>query len=104
VCVVSINNPWLPDLGFLHQPQRDQGRALGTMCTCEDMEKGTYAHRASKMGPVERYWTQDVELGITIQDPPRVRKTDTFIVVYLFVLYSVTCQTIRYFTACLTSL
>jgi len=30
-------------------------------------------------------------MGITIQDPPRVRKMDTFIVFYLFVLYSVTC-------------
>ena len=52
------------------QLQRDQGRKLGTMCTCEEIEKGTHACKASKLGPVERWWTQDGKLGITIQDPP----------------------------------
>jgi len=42
---------------------------LGTMCTCEEIERGTHAYRASKLGPVERWWTQDGKLGITIQDP-----------------------------------
>ena len=37
------------------------------MCTCEEIERGTHA---SKLGPVERWWTQDGKLGITIQDPP----------------------------------
>ena len=70
----------------------EPGRILGKMCTCEEIARGTHACRASKLGPVERWWTQDGKLGITIQDPtPRVRKTDTFIVFCLFVLHSVTC-------------
>ena len=48
------------------QLQRDRGRTLGTMCTCEGIEGGTHACKASKLGHVERWWTQD----ITIQDPP----------------------------------
>ena len=39
------------------QPQRDRGRTLGTMCTCEEIERGTHAQRASELGPVERWWT-----------------------------------------------
>jgi len=50
---------------------------LGTMCTCEEIERGKHAEeiergahacRASKLGPVERWWTQYGKLGITIQD------------------------------------
>ena len=52
------------------QPQRDRRRTSGKMCTCEEIERGTHAQRASKLGPVERWWTQDGKLGITIQDPP----------------------------------
>ena len=52
------------------QLQRDRGRTLGTMCTCEEIERGTHACKASKLGPVKRWWTQDGKLGITIQDPP----------------------------------
>jgi len=52
------------------QLQRDQGRTLGIMCTCEEIERGTFACKALKMGPVERWWTQDGKLGIAIQDPP----------------------------------
>jgi len=33
------------------------------------MERGAHACKASKLGPVERWWTQDGKLGITIQDP-----------------------------------
>jgi len=51
------------------QLQRDWGRTLGTMCTCEEIERGTHACKASKLGPVERWWTQDSKLGITIQEP-----------------------------------
>ena len=36
------------------QPQRDRGRTLVTMRTCEEMNRGIYARRASKLGPVER--------------------------------------------------
>ena len=43
---------------------------MGTMCTCEEIERGTHAGRASKLGPVKQWWTQDGKLGITIQDPP----------------------------------
>ena len=39
------------------------------MCTCEEIERGTHACKASKLGSVERWWTQDGKLGITIQDP-----------------------------------
>ena len=52
------------------QLQRDRGRTLGTVCTCEEIERGTHACRASQLGPVERWWTQDGKLGITIQNPP----------------------------------
>jgi len=52
------------------QLQRDRERTLGTMCTCEEIERGKHACEASKLGPVERWWTQDGKLGITIQDPP----------------------------------
>jgi len=52
------------------QVQRDRGRTMGTVCTCEEIERGTHACRASQLGPVERWWTQDGKLGITIQDPP----------------------------------
>jgi len=51
------------------QLQRDRGRTLGTVCTCGEIEKGTHACNASQLGPVERWWTQDGKLGITIQDP-----------------------------------
>jgi len=48
---------------------RDRGRTLGTICTCEEIEGGTLAQActASKLGPVERWWTQDDKLGITAQ-------------------------------------
>jgi len=40
------------------------------MCTCEEIERGKQAFKASKLGPVEQLWTQDGKLGITIQDTP----------------------------------
>ena len=43
------------------QPQRDRGRTLGTMCTCEEIERGTHACRASKLGPVEGWCTQGLK-------------------------------------------
>jgi len=52
------------------QLQRDRGRTLGTLCMCEEIERGTHACRASKLGPVERWWSQDGKLGIIIQDSP----------------------------------
>jgi len=39
-----------------------------------------------------------------MQDPPIIRTTDTFIVFYLFILYSVTCLKSCHFAACFTSL
>jgi len=33
------------------QPQRDWGRTLGTMCTCEEIKRGTQSCNASKLGP-----------------------------------------------------
>jgi len=52
------------------QLQRDRGRTLDTMCTCEEIERGIHVCRASKLGPVEQWWTRDGKLGIAIQDPP----------------------------------
>jgi len=40
------------------------------MRTCEEIERGTHACKASTLGPVERWWTQDGKLGITIQETP----------------------------------
>jgi len=42
------------------------------MCTCEEIERGTHTCRASKLGPVKRWWTQDGKLRITIRSktPP----------------------------------
>ena len=40
------------------------------MCTREEIERGTHACKVSKLGPVERWWIQDGNLGITNQDPP----------------------------------
>jgi len=34
------------------------------------VERGTHACKASRLGPIERRWTQDGKLGITIQDRP----------------------------------
>ena len=86
------------------QLHRDRGSTLGTVFTFEEIERGTHACRASQLGPVERWWTQDGKLGITIQDPPWVRKTDAFIVFYLFVLHSVTCLKTGHFAFCFTIL
>jgi len=41
------------------------------LCACEEIKRGTHACTASRRGPVERWWTQDGKLGITIQDPPQ---------------------------------
>jgi len=70
--------------------QRDRGRTLGTMCTCEEIERGTHACRASKLGPVKRWWTQDGKLGITIQDPPPEsgRRTNLLYFTYSYCILS----------------
>jgi len=72
------------------QLQRDRGRTLGTMCTCEEIERRTHACKASKLGPVERWWTQDGKLGITIQDPPPEsgRRTLLFYFTYSYCILS----------------
>ena len=98
ICCVKLDNIWIA-MYF------SDGRTLGTMCTCEEIERGTHACRASKQGPVERLWTQDGKLGITSQGPPpRVQKTDTFTVFYLFVLHSVMGLKTCHFAACFTIL
>jgi len=72
------------------QPQRDRGRTLGTMCTCEEIVRGTHACRASKLGPVERWWTQDGKLIITIQDlhPESGRRTHLLYFTYSYCILS----------------
>jgi len=72
------------------QLQRDRGRTLGTMCTCEEIERGIHACKASKLGPVKRWWTQGGKLGITIQDPPPESGRRTHLLYfYSFVLHHV---------------
>jgi len=72
------------------QLQRDRGRTLGTMCTCEEIERGTHACKVSKLGPVERWWTQDGILGITIQDslPESGRRTHLLYFTYSYCILS----------------
>jgi len=110
------------------QPQRDWGRTSGTMCWCAERERGTHAHGASKLRPVdEREWPQEGHWESQSKTLPqsafrmhstciphafhmhstciphstcRVRKTDTLIVFYLFVLYSFTCLKTCHFTPC----
>ena len=86
------------------QPQRDQGRTLGTMRMCEEIEKGKHSCRASKLGPVEQWWTQEGSGNHNPRLPLRVWKTDTFIVFHLFVLHVVTCLKTCHFPACFTIL
>jgi len=75
------------------------------MCTCEEIEKGTHACKASKLGPVERWCTQDRKLRITIQDPPPESGRRTHLLYfYLFVLHSVTCLKTCHFADCFTIL
>jgi len=50
---------------------------------------------------IERKWNQVGTLRTTFQDPPRIRKTATFIVIDLFVSYSVMCPKTCRFYACL---
>jgi len=72
------------------QRQRDRGRTSGTVCTCEEMERGTHACKALKLRPVERWWTQDGKLGITIQDPPQEsgRRTHLLYFTYSYCILS----------------
>jgi len=72
------------------QVQRDRGRTLGTICTCEEIERRTHACKASKLGPVEGWWTQDGKLGITIQDlpPESGRRTHLLYFTYSYCIVS----------------
>jgi len=72
------------------QPQRDRGRILGTMRTCEEIERRTHARRASKLGPFVRWWTQDGKLGITIQETPLEsgRRTNLLYFTYSYCILS----------------
>jgi len=87
------------------QPQRDQGRTSGTMCTCAETKRGTHACRVSKLGPVEQSSTQNGKLGITIQDPPPEsgRRTHLFILLIRIVSCHMSKKTCP-FTACFMSL
>ena len=53
------------------QLQRDRGRTLGTMCTCEEIEWGTQACKASKLGPIERWWIRMVNWESQSKTPPQ---------------------------------
>jgi len=72
------------------QPQSDRGGTSGTMCTCEKRGRGTHGHRASKLGPVERWWTPDGKLGITIQEssPESGRRPHLLYFTYSFCILS----------------
>ena len=80
------------------QLQRERVRTLGTMCTCEEIERGTHTCRASKLGSVERWWAQDGKLGITIQDAPPEFRRRTHL---LYFTYSY-CILSRVWLHCLT--
>ena len=54
------------------------------MCTCEEIERGTHACKASKLRHVERWWTQDAKLGITIQDPPPESRRRTHLLYFTY--------------------
>ena len=54
------------------------------ICTCEEMGRGTHACKASKLGPVERCWTTDGKLGITIQDPPPESRRRTHLLYFTY--------------------
>jgi len=60
------------------------------MCTCEEIERRTHARGASKLGPVEWWWTQDGKLGIIIPDPPREsgRRTHLMYFTYSYCILS----------------
>ena len=64
-----------------------------------DTEKHGNIYKGGKKGISARWNARTFS-----QDHLRVRKTDTFIVFYLFVLYSVTCLKTCHFTAYFTSL
>jgi len=65
-------------------------RTLGKMCTCEEIERRTHACKASKLRPVERWWTHDGKLGITIQETPpeSVRQTHLLYFTYSYCILS----------------
>ena len=87
--------------GVRGQLQRDRGRILRTMCTCEEIERGTHACKASNWGLSNDGGLRMVNWESQSKTPPpRVWKTDTFIVFYLFVLHSVTCLKTCHFAAC----
>jgi len=64
------------------------------MCTCEETERGTHACKTSKLGPVERWWTQDGKLWITIQDPlpESGRRTHLLYFTYSYCILSRVCK------------
>ena len=64
------------------------------MCTCEKIERGIHACKTSKLGPVERWWTQDGKLGITIQDPlpESGRRTHLLYFTYSYCILSRVCK------------
>ena len=73
------------------QSQRDRERTSGTMYTCQQIERGAHAHRASKLGPVERWWTQDGKLGITIQDPSPESRRRTHLLYFTYLYCILSC-------------
>jgi len=67
------------------RPTTERSREnIGTMCTCEEIERGTHACKASKLGPVEQCWTQDGKPGITIQDPRPESGRQTHLLYFTF--------------------
>ena len=67
------------------------------------MERGAHACKASKLGPVERWWTQDGKLGITIQDPsPESRRWTHLLYFTCSYCISVMCLKTCQIAACFT--
>jgi len=74
----------------------------GTMCTCEEIERETHACKASKLGPVGRWWTQDGKMGITTLEPPKSLEDGQ---IYCILLIRIAfCHMSGHFAACFTIL
>jgi len=73
------------------------------MCTCEEIERGTHAHRASKLGPSNDSGLRIVNWESQSKTPESRRRTHLLYFTYC-VLHCVTCQKTCHPTACLTSL
>jgi len=89
IVTAAHHSIWIHLYDSMHAAQKPKSklkfvRTLGTVCTCEEIERGTHACRTSQLGPVQRWWTQDGKLGITIQDPPAESRRRTHLLYFTY--------------------